>query len=96
MKNQKTDVCEGKIDLFELLKNLCNQKKSIIVITVIMSILPLITFLITPKTYKVVALFELPQRMQNIPKLKENVHDSKKFFFTANINQIQNILGKIY
>jgi LPS O-antigen subunit length determinant protein (WzzB/FepE family) len=80
---KENEIYEDEIDLFDLLDKLNKQKKLIIGITAISTILAIITSLMIPKAYKAEVFFEVPIiNLNNINNINNVI----------NISEIQEVI----
>jgi LPS O-antigen subunit length determinant protein (WzzB/FepE family) len=87
---KENEIYEDEIDLFDLLDKLNKQKKLIIGITAISTILAIIISLMIPKVYKAEVFFEVPiiNKINNI----NNINDINNINNVINISEIQEII----
>ena len=90
---KENEIYEDEIDLFDLLDKLNKQKKLIIGITAISTILAIITSLMIPKVYKAEVFFEVPIiNKTSINNINNIINDINNINNVINISEIQEVI----
>jgi LPS O-antigen subunit length determinant protein (WzzB/FepE family) len=90
---KENEIYEDEIDLFDLLDKLNKQKKLIIGITAISTILAIIISLMIPKVYKAEVFFEVPIiNKTSINNINNIINDINNINNVINISEIQEII----